>query len=1108
MCTRLAQSCGRLCWAVCLTLVLATSALGVPPELGWELFPGLSVGGSPDSQTQALGPIQGAATNGLTGLHSDGAASADYGVLSARTTTSVDAGAWTSGSFCLAPHCSDAEAFWSDRLVFSSPGLVPNGTPGSFTAQVTISGALAATIAPSRRRLGLKRGNGTMSSHTPRSAVRLVLLCAVFGASGAFAGQAALTPQQIEEDWLQQVKLRLADLAGERQARPELDALGGCDGVINGEYGFHTKTEDKPWWQVDLGGILPLDRLVVYNRGGNLAARASRMRVLLSNDSKQFKEAYQHDGSVFHGHSDGKPLTVQLEGKKARYVRLQLPSKDYFHLDEVQAYAVDGKANVALNKRATQSSVSEWSMAKAGSSNWSPALRATLESGFQLAAALERQGVDVASHRKVLEDVKSAPAVEGDEAWKERYLKARRAIRKMALANPLLDFDSLVFAKRAPTLFPHLSDQYYGWWSRPGGGLYILKGLKSESPELTCLSGDFPEGNFLRPGLSYDAKKLVFAFCKHHPDVQKIKDKFTKSNLPEDAFYHLYEMDLEKRASRQLTKGRYDDFDGRYLPDGDILFLSTRKGTFLQCTQANTAKTLEADLPDSYVRCGGGRYRPVPVFTLHAMAPDGTNMRPLSAFETFEYTPSVTNDGRIVYCRWDYIDRFNGHFFSLWGCNQDGSNAQLVYGNYTKKPQATMEPCAIPGSDKLIFTASAHHSVTGGSLVLLNRSHGNEGEEPLTRLTPEVPFPETEKNVGSFYANPWPLSEDFYLVSWSNKRLPPHCRCDDSKRNPTNAQGLYLYDRFGNLELLYRDPSISSMYPIPLRPRKSPPTQPKVAVHDGEQAGSFILQDVYDGMNGVPKGSIKKLRIVGVTPKVQPEMNRPPIGLSREDTGKFIMGSVPVEEDGSAHFRAPSGIPVFFQALDAEGRSVQTMRSLTYLQPGQTLSCLGCHEPRLRAPQNKPLPLASKRPPSRITPGPSGTLPLRFDRAVQPILDAHCIRCHGPDSKVAEARKKLDLSAKHSYKSLMAYAKNDLKGLVFERDYSKVNDSPSLHSKILKHLRTHPKHKELKLTDADWRRIYAWMDTYGATVGCFSDQQEKELIEWRKQNAQLFEPGN
>ena len=132
------------------------------------------------------------------------------------------------------------------------------------------------------------------------------------------------------------------------------------------------------------------------------------------------------------------------------------------------------------------------------------------------------------------------------------------------------------------------------------------------------------------------------------------------------------------------------------------------------------------------------------------MTADGTRLWPISAFETFEYTPSLTHDGRVLYCRWDYIDRFNGHFFSLWSSNPDGTNAQLVYGNYTKAPQATLEPRSVPGSNKIMFTAAAHHSVTGGSIVLLDQALGNEGSQPITRITPEVPFPETEKNVGTY----------------------------------------------------------------------------------------------------------------------------------------------------------------------------------------------------------------------------------------------------------------------------------------------------------------------------------------------------------------------
>ena len=604
--------------------------------------------------------------------------------------------------------------------------------------------------------------------------------------------------------------------------------------------------------------------------------------------------------------------------------------------------------------------------------------------------------------------------------------------------------------------------------------------------------------------MSYDGRKAVFAFARFHPEVASIGNKVDKGNLPEDAFYHLYEINVDGSGLRRLTRGKYDDFDGRYLPSGDIAFLSTRKGTFLQCTQANTMRTLEETLPDSYVHCGGGNSRPVPVFTLHAMNADGGDLRPISAFETFEYTPSVAHDGRILYCRWDYIDRFNGHFFSLWSTNPDGSNAQLVYGNYTKRPQATMEPRAIPGSRKIVFTASAHHSITGGSLVLLDRDRGLEGDAPITRLTPEVPFPETEKNVAMFYANPWPLSEDFYLVSWSNHKLPPHCRCSDDASNPRNAQGLYLCDRFGNLELLYRDPEISCMTPVPVKPRPRPRTYPDSVHRDGPQVGAFLVQNVCEGLGERAAGDVARIRIVGVPPKVQPHKNVPPLGVSKEETGKYIMGSVSVQSDGSAHFRVPSGVPVFFQALDFEGRAIQTMRSLTYVQAGQTLSCIGCHEHRDSSPRALDTPIAARRAPAAMTPGQEGSLLLRYDTLVQPVLDRHCVQCHNPANTNSPAAK-LNFTAAASYKTLLGHAGGDLKKLVFERDYSEAYRGPSLDCKILEHLASHPTHRKIEMTDTDRRRLYAWMDTYGHTQGCFSSKQEQELVAWIGRFADLFD---
>jgi len=916
--------------------------------------------------------------------------------------------------------------------------------------------------------------------------------------------------QQLAADWLLQAGLRFGPQpAGAAKVRPEADAAGAVDGIVNGEWGFHTALEATPWWQVDLGKVVPVDRVVLYNRCGAMAPRASRIKVLVGTGKGALRQVYQHDGTVFHGHSDKKPLVVPLNGAKARFVRLQLPqSRVYFHLDEVCVHAVGSDANVALNRPATQSSISQWSKGKRAApvAAWRHAAQTSIERGRRLAQALERLGVPTRSameRLREIEDQLGTDPAPGDDRLRQLYLDTRRAVRALALSNPLLDFDALLFVKRAPTMFPHLSDQYYGWWSRPGGGVFRLKDFKTAQPHAVCLTDDLPPGNALRPDLSYNGKRVLFAHCRYHPETANVSDKVNKGNLQEDGFYHLYEMRIDGSDRRRLTRGKYDDFDGRYLPNGDIVFLSTRKGTFLQCSRVNTQRTLSEALPDSYVRCGGGNARPVPVFTLHAMDGNGGNMRPISAFETFEYTPSVANDGRILYCRWDYIDRFNGHFFSLWSTNPDGSNAQLVYGNYTKRPQATMEPRSIPGSHKILFTASAHHSITGGSLVLLDRNKGLEGDAPITRLTPEVPFPETEKNVGMFYANPWPLSEDFYLVSWSNRKLPAHTRRDD-ERNPVDAQGLYLCDRFGNLDLLYRDEDISSMTPIPVRPRPRPAAYPETVESGTPQIGTFVMRDVYQGLEGVERGTIARIRIVGVPPKVQPHMNKPPLGVSREETGKYILGSVPVESDGSAHFRVPSGVPVFFQALDARGRAVQTMRSLTYVQPNQALSCIGCHEHRDASPAGGGMPLALRHGPSPLTPGPQGTLPLRYDTLVQPVLDRHCIRCHNAANEASPARR-LDLTAKSSYKSLIGYANGDLKRLVFERDFSEAGRGPALDARLFKHLETQAAHQKLALDSDAMRRLYAWVDTYGHTQGCFSPEQERELVAWAANYAELFE---
>ncbi len=940
-----------------------------------------------------------------------------------------------------------------------------------------------------------------------RSMRVVAALClAAAGQSGPAEWQdAGMDAARIEADVLRSDALR--EQAGRggsdgRAVRPEQDAAGAVDGVKGGKWGFHTALEENPWWQVDLGRSYAIDRVVITNRGDGVGERAARVQVWLSGDGKDFRQIYQHDGTPFL-----KDLTVPLNGASARYVRLRLPGRNYFHLDEVEVYAAGGAGNVALKKPATQSSVSRWSAVHGTAETMHYPTPTAVARGLRLADDLRARGIDVEGEIRTLRGLETrlvslGPAAPDGER-RRLHLEVRAVVRRLALRNPLLDFDTILFVKGAPGRFPHLSDQHYGWWSRPGGGIYLLRGFKGDRPQLRRLTRGWAPGSFVRPDLSWDGKKILFSYCRHYPHVPDLRNKASKADVPEDAFYHVFEMDLETGEHRRLTRGRYDDFDARYLPDGDIVFLSTRKGTFLQSSKDALHSTLNRDMPDCYVRCGGDNYRPVPVFTLHRMDPRGGNLRPISAFENFEWTPSVAEDGRIIYTRWDYIDRFNGHFFSLWSANPDGTNPQLVYGNYTVRPQAVMEARSIPGSHKMVFTASAHHSITGGSLVLLDRSRGTEEHGPIVRLTPEVVFPETEGWPDTYYANPWPLSEEHYLVAWSDRRLPPHCRVDDSPQNPPNATGIYLYDVYGNLTLIHRDPEISSSCPIPLRPRTRPPAIPDMVGWDAPAEGRFLVQDVYQGLGEVPCGAVKRLRIVAVPPKTQPHMNTPNLGVSAEDPGKYVLGTVPVEEDGSAYFRVPSGIPVFFQALDADGVAFQTMRSLTYVWPGQTLSCVGCHESREAPPVSTGrVPTALGRGPSRIKPGPEGSWPLRYDRLVQPVLDRHCISCHRPGAADPQAAA-FDLTAANSYKNLLSWGDKDLHRLVFEKDRSIAGESPARRSRLLALLR--PGHKDVKLDRDSLDRLITWMDVYAQVRGHFSDAQERELAELREKLSPLFE---
>lgn len=291
----------------------------------------------------------------------------------------------------------------------------------------------------------------------------LVLLAAASAASQTFDAQ-------LRDDWLVQARVRDRSQVG--VVNTENDAAGACNGVKDGKWGFHTSDEESPWWQVDLGATQELDRVVLWNRCDDVAPRTDHLRLLLSTDGTTWTEAYAHSGPTFYGATDAKPLVVPLNGVAARFVRVQLPGKGFLHLDEVEVFGTaDSVKNLALNQPANQSSISPWSADNRPQDvRWAEQIEKSLSISRTLAAELSAQGVDVADHADALAQFASAPAPADDdfEAQRARYFEARSLQRSVALASPLLDFDTLLFAKRVPGTYSHMSDQYYGWWSPAG----------------------------------------------------------------------------------------------------------------------------------------------------------------------------------------------------------------------------------------------------------------------------------------------------------------------------------------------------------------------------------------------------------------------------------------------------------------------------------------------------------------------------------------------------------------------------------------------------------------------------------------------------------------
>ncbi len=680
--------------------------------------------------------------------------------------------------------------------------------------------------------------------------------------------------------------------------------------------------------------------------------------------------------------------------------------------------------------------------------------------------------------------------------------------RRILFLHPDLQFERLLCVQRGIPyhLDPHMVDQYVGRYSRPGPGLVALDDWKTLPRKTELLKGRLPKGTVLNPDLHWDADRVLFAFCDHEAkppaDAKALKAhrdvvNYTKWRVAADPTnplcdttngeysvmhrrYFIYEAAVDGSWVRQLTggpgdpmetrKGRQtvmiEDADPCYLPDGGVVFTSTRSQNF--------------------GRCHWGRWTPSFMLYRAELPPVGEsscarNIRQLSFGEANEWEPTVLEDGRIGYTRWDYVNRNAVWHQSLWAIRPDGTGVTHLYGNYSENVCVATELKTVPGSSLLAATAAAHHNITAGSLFLLDLAKGEDGLAPVIRITPEVPFPEGENwQLGGTYCSPMPVNDTLFFCAYSDEpsSFPPghprrHAKCCGATWPTQAAYGIWLVDTLGGRELIYKDPTISTFNPIPLIKRKRPPVLASVLPpqDSAPTSGVCYVENVYDTRTDLPRGSVKALRINRLINL--PICRRRTLNAGSDlDLYKESLGTVPVEDDGSAAFRIPSGVAIQLQALDKNGMAILTMRSFIFSQKGEIQGCAGCHENKSQAAPAKPNTNTKARlgkvhdPVPEVDLGYSG--PFSFALSVQPIFDRKCISCHGLDGKgtfsliapdvVTNLVKRRQLAYLHAYK---------------ESHYSKCYDYFAAASGLTKKLKSG---HGPALTDDEWKKLILWMD--------------------------------
>ena len=512
-----------------------------------------------------------------------------------------------------------------------------------------------------------------------------------------------------------------------------------------------------------------------------------------------------------------------------------------------------------------------------------------------------------------------------------------------------LGINSLVMVQRR-ALNPSHVYTYHVEGLEMGGGLYTLA---LGDAKLTRLV-DASNGMILDCQVSYDGKQVLFSWKRSMQEPFKI-----------------WRINSDGSGLTCVIDHGSNNMNACWLPDGGIAFVSDRKPAFAYCWTSTSPVLFRAD-------------------------GDGKNVVKLSANYLTDFTPSIMDDGRIMYSRWEYVDRPAIPIQSLWAINPDGTGLTGVFGNRVLCPATFMEARDIPGlPGRILCVMTSHNGPCRGAIGLLDLKKGGNAQEAIRNLTPEVHLGAVgDAGAGNSlrgpYESPVPLDARFYLVSRDGRILLRDYAGAVSSAVCEPDKGLGFY----------------SAQPLRSRPLPASPRPSRVNA-DAQPWATVVMHDVAIGLGSAVKpGEIKRLAVVQEmekdmrcsVDKRQFGFQFPVVSCGATYAPKRVWGFAAVEADGSAHFKVPSGVPLYFLPLDAEGRAVQRMRSFTHFMPGECQSCVGCHADRnyvSPASVGSGRSIAAGRAAQDLTEPAWGSRDgFSFARVVQPVLDARCVRCH------------------------------------------------------------------------------------------------------------------